>query len=55
MVIVTGGEGFIGKALIEKLKDNGYDDVISLDIKSYTMKDIHKFINKRRVELLKDL
>lgn len=44
MIIVTGGEGFIGKNLIKMLKTCGYNDVVSLDTVSYSLSDIYEFL-----------
>jgi ADP-L-glycero-D-manno-heptose 6-epimerase len=44
MIIVTGGEGFIGKNLIKMLKACGYNDVVSLDIISKSLDDIYEFL-----------
>jgi ADP-L-glycero-D-manno-heptose 6-epimerase len=46
MLIVTGGEGFIGKALIRKLRERGYNDIISYDVKSLSIKEILNNIQK---------
>jgi len=39
MIIVTGGAGFIGSALIAELNTRGIDDVLIVDI----LLDSHKF------------
>lgn len=44
MIIVTGGEGFIGKNLINALKMRGYNDVVSLDIEIMLLEDIYEFL-----------
>ena len=44
MIVVTGGEGFIGKNLINELKKQGYDDIVSLDIKSSPLDNIQRWL-----------
>ena len=44
MIIVTGGEGFIGKNLINKLKRNGFTNIINLDTNSMGLELIIDFI-----------
>lgn len=44
MLIVTGGEGFIGSNLINELKRQGYTDVYSLDIRSNTINFIYDWL-----------
>lgn len=44
MIIVTGGEGFIGSNLVDDLQKRNYKDVISLDIKTKDIKEIYKYL-----------
>lgn len=44
MIVVTGGEGFIGKNLINALKLRGYNDIVSLDIATMLLSDIYEFL-----------
>ncbi len=48
MIIVTGGQGFIGKALINELVRRGYSDVISLDTKTYSLDYIYDYISNHQ-------
>ena len=40
MIVVTGGDGFIGRNLIKRLRKNGHLDVVSLDTKHETVNSI---------------
>ena len=39
-ILVTGGKGFLGTHVIEKLKSRGYDNVIAPDKNDYDLCDI---------------
>lgn len=43
MIVVTGGEGFIGSNLVKELKERGYE-VVSLDTKSKSLDSIYDWI-----------
>jgi len=45
MIIVTGGEGFIGKNIVSELTNRGHNDVIVLDTKTQTLDYIHQFLS----------
>ena len=51
MIVVTGGEGFIGKNLVAELKRRGNDDIISLDIKSETLESIYQWLMEHVKEI----
>lgn len=51
MIVVTGGEGFIGSNLVRELKKRGYGIIISLDTKTYTLEEIYKWINFNASEI----
>ena len=38
-VLVTGGTGFLGKAVCNNLKNNGYENIISVGSKSFNLID----------------
>jgi ADP-L-glycero-D-manno-heptose 6-epimerase len=44
MIVVTGGEGFIGKNLLEELERRGNIEVISLDTKDESLSMIYKWL-----------
>lgn len=44
MIVVTGGEGFIGKNLIKELERRGYIGIVSLDIKNETLDSIYTWL-----------
>ena len=44
MIVVTGGEGFIGKNLVEELKKQGAIGVVSLDTKTETLDSIFTWL-----------
>ncbi len=44
MIVVTGGEGFIGSNLIKELTRRGYVGVVSLDTKSETLDSIFNWL-----------
>jgi ADP-L-glycero-D-manno-heptose 6-epimerase len=46
MIVVTGGEGFIGKNLIQELERQGYMGVVSLDTKSMDLDSIFDWMMK---------
>jgi len=54
MIVVTGGEGFIGKNLIAELLKRGYSDVKSLDIKTMLLNEIEHWLieNGKDVEFV---
>lgn len=55
MIIVTGGEGFIGKNMIDGLLESGYyDDVVSLDVKSKSISEIKNWLvdNKHNIKYI---
>jgi ADP-L-glycero-D-manno-heptose 6-epimerase len=45
MIVVTGGEGFIGKNLVKELQKRGYTEVIPLDTKHETLEEIYDFLH----------
>jgi len=44
MIVVTGGEGFIGKNLVKELQRQGNIDVVSLDTKSESLDSIYDWL-----------
>jgi len=44
MIVVTGGEGFIGKNLIAELQRQGNIGVISLDVKNESLESIYQWL-----------
>jgi ADP-L-glycero-D-manno-heptose 6-epimerase len=44
MIVVTGGEGFIGKNLIQELQKRGYIGIVSLDTKSESLDSIYNWL-----------
>ena len=44
MIIVTGGEGFIGSNLVKELTRRGYVGVVSLDTKNETLDSIFEWL-----------
>lgn len=46
MIVVTGGEGFIGRNLIDELEKRGYMGVVSLDTKSMDLDNIFHWLMK---------
>src|ERR1035437_2810035 len=51
MIVVTGGEGFIGKNLVNELKKQGYVDVIILDIKNESLDSIYNWLLVNALEI----
>jgi len=51
MIVVTGGEGFIGKNLIRELERQGNIGVVSLDIKSESLDSIYQWLIKHEKEI----
>ena len=51
MIVVTGGEGFIGKNLVAELQRRGNIGVISLDIKSETLELIYHWLIEHEKEI----
>ncbi|MCK9416992.1 ADP-glyceromanno-heptose 6-epimerase [Candidatus Dojkabacteria bacterium] len=54
MIIVTGGEGFIGKNLMVELLNRGYSDVKSLDVKTIPLDEIERWLieNGKKIEFV---
>ena len=46
MIVVTGGEGFIGQNLIKEMEDRNYSGVISLDTKTMSLHGIYDWLMK---------
>jgi ADP-L-glycero-D-manno-heptose 6-epimerase len=46
MIVVTGGEGFIGQNLIKELENRNYIGVISLDTKTWSLDKIYNWLMK---------
>ena len=44
MIVVTGGEGFIGKNLIKRLEDDGNIGIVSLDTKSMSLDEMYRWL-----------
>jgi ADP-L-glycero-D-manno-heptose 6-epimerase len=51
MIVVTGGEGFIGKNLIKKLEDRGHIGVVSLDTKSENLGYIYSWLLSQTAQI----
>ncbi len=51
MIVVTGGEGFIGKNLIAELKRRGNVGVVSLDTKNESLDSIYKWLLENALEI----
>lgn len=54
MIVVTGGEGFIGRNLIMELQKRDYRDVVPVDTKYETLDEIYGWlhINAREIECI---
>lgn len=54
MIVVTGGNGFIGKNLIASLRDKGFKNVISLDINEKSLSQIFSWLqeNAKSIEAI---
>lgn len=54
MIVVTGGEGFIGGNLVSELKRRGYSDIVVLDTKSQTLDSIYNWlaVNADKIECI---
>jgi len=54
MIVVTGGEGFIGGSIINELKLRNYSNIISLDTKSETLEEIRDWlmINSDKIDCI---
>ena len=51
MIVVTGGEGFIGKNLVRELERQGNIGVVSLDTKSEDLQSIYDWLMKNAEEI----
>lgn len=51
MIIVTGGEGFIGGNLINELRKRGFIGIVSLDTKSESLDSIYDFLANHANEI----
>ena len=51
MIVVTGGEGFIGKNLIAELRRRGNIGVVSLDTRSENLDEIFKYLMNHASEI----
>lgn len=51
MIVVTGGEGFIGQNLVQELTRRGYVGVVSLDTKSETLDSIFSWLMEHAKEI----
>jgi len=51
MIVVTGGEGFIGQNLVKELTRRGYIGVVSLDTKNETLDSIYDWLMNHANEI----
>ena len=51
MIVVTGGEGFIGKNLVKSLMENGNIGVVVLDTKNETLDSIYEWLMNHAKEI----
>ena len=51
MIVVTGGEGFIGKNLVAELKKRGNIDVVNLDTKNESLDSIYNWLLVNALEI----
>lgn len=51
MIVVTGGEGFIGQNLVKELQERGHIDIVSLDIKTSSLSLIYGWLLRHSHEI----
>ena len=51
MIVVTGGEGFIGKNLVKELQRQGNIGVVVLDTKNESLDSIYEWLIEHALEI----